>query len=142
MCSEVLQMPLAYWLLCAVCIYFLTSIIPFLGVCKHFFQVKYGCTGDAGAPCLSFHQITSAVANLVTGLAVDSVGCNTFWLILDFLVFVVLHELVLATRIHGAVLMVLMRCFCTSLVSGLWSSSQWAVPGTVLGVAYGAMTSI
>ncbi|AYU80168.1 Major Facilitator Superfamily [Leishmania donovani] len=142
MCSGVLQMPLAYWLLCAVCVFCYTAVFPFVGVGKNFFQVKYGYTGDAAARCLSFYQITSAVASPVIGLAVDSVGRNTWWLILACSCFAAIHVLFMTTMIPGAVLMVLMGCFYTFLVSGLWPSVPWAVPSTVVGVAYGAMTSI
>ncbi|CAG9577045.1 conserved hypothetical protein [Leishmania major strain Friedlin] len=142
MCADVLQMPLAYWLLCVVCVFCYTAVFPFVGVGKNFFQVKYGYTGDAAARCLSLYQITSAVASPVIGLAVDSVGRNTWWLILACSCFAAIHVLFMATMIPGAVLMLLMGCFYTFLVSGLWPSVPWAVPSAVVGVAYGAMTSI
>ncbi|KAG5500338.1 hypothetical protein JKF63_03430 [Porcisia hertigi] len=140
--AGVLQMPLAYWLLCAVCVFCYTAIFPFMGVGKNFFVVKYGYSGDTAARYLSLFQITSAVASPVIGLAVDSVGRNTWWLIFACSFIAVIHVLFMASAIPGAPLMVLMGCFYSFLVSGLWPSVPWAVPDAVVGVAYGAMTSI
>lgn len=140
--SDIVRMPFAYWLLCAVCVFCYTSIFPFMGVGKNFFEVKYGYTGDQAARYLSFYQITSAVASPAIGLAVDSVGRNTWWLILACSCFAAIHVLFIVTLIPGAALMVLMGCFYSFLVSGLWPSVPWAVPDSVVGVAYGAMTSI
>ncbi|KAG5499741.1 hypothetical protein GH5_03875 [Leishmania sp. Ghana 2012 LV757] len=140
--SDVVRMPLSYWLLCTVCVLCYTAIFPFVGVGKSFFEVKYGYTGDTAARSLSFFQITSALTSPAVGLAVDSVGRNTWWLILACVCFVAIHVLFMATMIPGAILVVLMGCFYSFLVSGLWPSVPWVVPGTFVGVAYGAMTSI
>ncbi|KAG5474247.1 hypothetical protein LSCM1_03025 [Leishmania martiniquensis] len=140
--SDLLRMPFAYWLLCIVCVLCYTAIFPFVGVGKNFFEVKYGYTGDKASRYLSFYQITSALTSPVIGLAVDSVGRNTWWLILACICFATIHVLFMATMIPGGVLVVLMGCFYSCLVSGLWPSVPWVVSGTVVGVAYGAMTSI
>ncbi|KPI88302.1 hypothetical protein ABL78_2601 [Leptomonas seymouri] len=139
---DVARMPFSYWLLCAVCVFCYTSIFPFMGVGKNFFEVKYGYSGDAAARYLSFYQITSAVASPVIGLVVDAVGRNTYWLILACSCFASIHVVFMATMIPAPVLMVLMGAFYSFLVSGLWPSIPWAVPDNVVGVAYGAMTSI
>ncbi|KAK7197446.1 Major Facilitator Superfamily [Novymonas esmeraldas] len=140
--ADVVQMPLSYWLLCVVCVFCYTAIFPFMGVGKNFFEVKYGYSGDTASRYLSFYQITSAVTSPVIGLAVDSVGRNTWWLILACVSFAGVHLLFMTTMIPGAALMVLMGCFYSFLVSGLWPSVPWAVSDSVVGVAYGAMTSV
>ncbi|KAL7699392.1 Major Facilitator Superfamily [Lotmaria passim] len=140
--TDIVRMPFAYWLLCIVCVFCYTAIFPFMGVGKNFFEVKYGYSGDAAARYLSFYQITSAVASPVIGLVVDAVGRNTYWLILACACFASIHVVFMATMIPAPVLMVLMGAFYSFLVSGLWPSIPWAVPDNVVGVAYGAMTSI
>jgi hypothetical protein len=140
--SDIVQMPFAYWLLCVVCVFCYTSIFPFMGVGKNFFEVKYGYSGDAAARYLSFYQITSAVASPVIGLVVDAVGRNTYWLILACSCFASIHVVFMTTMIPAPALMVLMGAFYSFLVSGLWPSIPWAVPDNVVGIAYGAMTSI
>ncbi|KPA85565.1 hypothetical protein ABB37_01829 [Leptomonas pyrrhocoris] len=140
--SDVVRMPFAYWLLCAVCVFCYTAIFPFMGVGKNFFEVKYGYSGDTAARYLSFYQITSAVASPVIGLVVDAVGRNTHWLILACSCFASIHVVFMTTMIPAPVLMVLMGGFYSFLVSGLWPSIPWVVPDNVVGVAYGAMTSI
>lgn len=140
--TDIVRMPFAYWLLCIVCVFCYTAIFPFMGVGKNFFEVKYGYSGDAAARYLSFYQITSAVASPVIGLVVDAVGRNTYWLILACACFASIHVVFMATMIPAPALMVLMGAFYSFLVSGLWPSIPWAVPDNVVGVAYGAMTSI
>lgn len=140
--TDIVRMPFAYWLLCIVCVFCYTSIFPFMGVGKNFFEVKYGYSGDTAARYLSFYQITSAVASPVIGLVVDAVGRNTYWLILACACFASIHVVFMATMLPAPLLMVLMGAFYSFLVSGLWPSIPWAVPDNVVGVAYGAMTSI
>lgn len=140
--SDIVRMPFSYWLLCIVCVFCYTAIFPFMGVGKNFFEVKYGYSGDTAARYLSFYQITSAVASPVIGLVVDAVGRNTYWLILACSCFASIHVVFMATMVPAPLLMVLMGAFYSFLVSGLWPSIPWAVPDNVVGVAYGAMTSI
>lgn len=140
--SAAVRMPFLYWLLCAVCVFCYTAIFPFMGVGKNFFQVKYGYSGDRASKYLSSYQITSAIASPLIGLAVDSVGRSTWWLILASACFVLVHLLFMVTMIPGLLLMILMGVFYSFLVSGLWPSIPWAVPEKVVGVAYGLMTAI
>lgn len=140
--KDIFKLPKELWVICCICVFCYTSIFPFIGIGKNFFEVKYGYGGDEASRYISIYQFTSAGASPVIGAVVDSVGRYTLWLIAASACFVLSHLMFLVTPIPAAVIMAAMGVFYSFLVSGLWPSVPWVVPDNMVGFSYGVMTAL
>lgn len=140
--SDICHLPATLWVICIICVFCYTSIFPFVGIGKNFFEQKYGYGGDEASRYISIYQFSSAGASPVIGAVVDAVGRNTLWLILASTCFILIHLGFILTRIPAAAMMAVMGVFYSFLVSGLWPSVPWVVPENVVGFSYGVMTAL
>lgn len=140
--SDIMCLSPTYWLLCAICVGCYTSVFPFIGVAKSFFQVKYGYSADQAATYISFYQLTAAAASPLIGGVVDAVGHHAVWLAAASLLFMLVHVSFTFTMIPAPVLMTGMGCVYSFLVSGLWPYIPRAVEEKMTAFAYGLMTAI
>lgn len=140
--SDILKLPVTYWLLCIVCVTCYVTVFPFIGIAKNFFEVKYGYSGSEAAKYISAYQLTSAASSPVIGLVVDTAGRHTWWLILASLSFFSIHAVFVYTMVPALPLMVTMGCCYGFLASGLWPSIPWVVEDNIVAFSYGVMTAI
>jgi MFS family permease len=139
---DIFKLPKELWVICTICVFCYTSIFPFIGIGKNFFEVKYDYSGDEASRYISIYQFTSAGASPVVGALVDGIGRNTLWLILASACFILTHLMFIVTNIPAAVMMATMGVFYSFLVSGLWPSVPWVVPENMVGFSYGVMTAL
>lgn len=139
---DIKKLPLALWVICIICVFCYTSIFPFIGIAKNFFEVKYGYSSTAASNYISVYQFSSAGASPVIGAVVDGIGRNTLWLILASTCFILIHLVFLVASVPAAAMMGVMGVFYSFLVSGLWPSVPWVVPGNMVGFSYGVMTAL
>lgn len=140
--SDILRLPLAFWILTVICVFCYCAIFPFIGIGTNFFEVKYNYTSSQASSYISAYQFASAAGSPVIGFLVDVVGREAIWLVLSSVCFVLTHVLLGFTAIPGIVLMIMMGIFYSFLVSGLWPAVPWVVNENVLGFSYGVMTAL
>ncbi|KAG8342383.1 putative Major Facilitator Superfamily [Trypanosoma vivax] len=140
--SDVRYLPSAYWLLTIICVFAYTSIFPFIGIAKNFFEVKYNYDEVTAAEYVSAYQLSSAVGSPIVGFIVDLVGRNTFWLVIAILCIILIHVLFVVATVPGMTMMIVLGVVYSFLVSGLWPSIPLTVRGNMVGFSYGIMTSV
>lgn len=140
--SDVYSLSVEFWLLCAICTLCYSSIAPFFGILRNFFEVKYGFSGDRASKYISSYQLTAAFGSPVVGIIVDLVGRNTWWLVVSDFFIVVVNLAFLFTMIPPIVLMMILGCASCFLSSSLWPAVPWVVPDNMLGFSYGVMTAV
>lgn len=140
--SDVFRLPFTFWALTFMCTFSYTAIMPFISIARNYFQVKYDIDGTQAALYISAYQLSAAIGSPVIGSIVGALGRNTLWLILSSTFIGVFHLVLLLTNIRGDLLMASLGVVYSFLVSGLWPSIPLAVEENVVGVSYGAMTSL
>eukprot|EP00331_Platyophrya_macrostoma_P032921 CAMPEP_0176440704 /NCGR_PEP_ID=MMETSP0127-20121128/20736_1 /TAXON_ID=938130 /ORGANISM="Platyophrya macrostoma, Strain WH" /LENGTH=498 /DNA_ID=CAMNT_0017825293 /DNA_START=40 /DNA_END=1536 /DNA_ORIENTATION=+ len=140
--SDIFKLHTKFWFICVICVFCYTSIFPFIGIAKNFFERKYDLSGTTASNYISIYQFTSAGASPVIGAVVDGIGRNTLWLIAASTCFILVHFVFLIATIPAPAMMSAMGVFYSFLVSGLWPSVPWVVPENMVGFAYGVMTAL
>lgn len=140
--GDIVKLNIKFWVICAICVFCYTSIFPFIGIAKNFFERKYDLSGTTASNYISIYQFTSAGASPVIGAVVDGIGRNTLWLIAASFCFILVHLVFLVASVPAPVMMSAMGVFYSFLVSGLWPSVPWVVPENMVGFAYGVMTAL
>lgn len=140
--SNLLQLSSSFWYLCGICLFSYNAVSPFVGIARNFFQVKYGYSGTVASQTISSYQMTSAIFSPFVGFLVDSMGRNTYTLIMVSVIFALIHLLFICTDVMAVVLMVVMGFFFSFLAAALWPAVPLVVPSTAVGLSFGVMTSL
>ena len=166
--SDLLKLPAELWLICLICAFCYCSLLPFVGIAKNLFQVKYGhllLTGastassgggssEGGIPLsfgdhatsdwVSFYQLVSAATSPLIGYAVDVTGRYPQWLAVASVAFTFVHLAYHGTAsvAVGAALMPVLGLGYACLVSGLWPCVPLVVPAARCGMAFGVVTAL
>lgn len=139
---EALLLPRNFWFISLICVSIYCAIFPFTGVAKIFFEQKFNIDGPTASSYTALYQISSAAGSPVVGFVVDNIGRFTYFMGASSLCFALVHVVFLCSKAPAFVMMPVMGVVYSFMVSSLWPSVAYAVPGTLVGMGYGVMTAM
>lgn len=140
--SQIKQVTLMMWILWFVCVFAYCSVFPFIAIAKNFFQVKFDYSGPEASRYVSMYQFTCAAGSPMVGLAVDALGRFTYFISSSCFLFGGIHMLFLLTMIRPYLLMPSMGLVYSLMAASLWPAVPYAIDDSLVGVAFGFMTSL
>ena len=141
--SQIYNLSIQYWLLCAICVCLYGSDLPFIGFAKNFFQVKWDLSPTEAGLAMSVYQLVSAVSSPITGALIDKIGRHAFVLFISGALFASTHVILIWTSaVPPIVIMVMQGLFFSLMIPSLWPSVPIVVDPSLVAVGFGLMMSI
>ena len=139
---DILRFPAMLWVLCFICVMTYSAILPFIGVAENFFVVKFDMKEKEASSYVSLYQFTSAGVSPLVGALVDVLGRFTQMQMLSVVGYMSIFVSILLTRIPPAAITPLFGIVHALFVSALWPAVPYLVDKSLVGLAFGTMTSI
>ena len=139
---DVILLPKQVVLISVISMLLYGALWPFLNVAVNFFEVKYNTHEDSAGGYVAIYQAASAIGSPLLGFFVDRTGRFTHWFVVSGLGLALVHVLFLVTNPPIVLMMLMFALFYSSLQASVWPVLPWAVPFTLIGVAFGLETSL
>lgn len=140
--AHVLKMSPLFWYITLLCVTFYSAIFPFQTFAVKFFIEKHGLTREAAGFASSFITFAAMVGTPLFGLLIDKIGKRASLMMLGSLLLIPVYLLLIYTRLHPLVPMVMMGVAFSLVPASMWPSVALIVDQERLGTAYGLMTMI
>jgi nitrate/nitrite transporter NarK len=139
---EVIKLPLAFWVICLLCVTYYSAIFPFQSAATDFFVERYQMT-DVDAGRLAGTIILIAMfTTWIFGAIVDRIGKRATMLIIGSLIMIPCHVSMAYTNIPPIIPMIILGISFSLVPAALWPAVPLMVKEKQLGSAYGFVSMI
>ena len=132
----------SFWFITLLCVTFYSAIFPFQTFAVKFFMEKHGLSREMAGFTSSFITFAAMIGTPLFGFIIDRVGRRASLMMLGSVLLIPVYLLLIYTRLHPLVPMVMMGVAFSLIPAAMWPSVALIIEQKRLGTAYGLMTMI
>eukprot|EP01094_Clydonella_sp_ATCC50884_P024691 TRINITY_DN6262_c0_g1_i1.p1 TRINITY_DN6262_c0_g1~~TRINITY_DN6262_c0_g1_i1.p1 ORF type:complete len:478 (+),score=140.48 TRINITY_DN6262_c0_g1_i1:87-1520(+) len=140
--QDIKELPLSFWLLSFICMFFYSVVFPFIADAPKFFVHKWGYSSDHASIIGGICYDVSLLLSPFLGMLVDRIGQRGILVLVASTMLIVPMQLFAGTTVNPIIGMVVLGTAYSLAAASLWPSVALVVPLRVVGTALGVMTSI
>ncbi|KAJ3408403.1 hypothetical protein HDV05_005031 [Chytridiales sp. JEL 0842] len=139
-CSQVMNLPWMFWMLCLTTIALYGAVVPFFHICTDFFQQKWGLDSQTAGFVMSVPDWIAAIGSPICGIFLDWYGHRGTILPLSALVIFSSHFLMQFTTFTPLVGMSIIGVAYSMFAAALWPCVPYLVGPHQIATGYGLIT--
>lgn len=132
----------SFWFITLLCVTFYSAIFPFQTFAVKFFIEQHGLSREMAGFTSSFITFAAMIGTPLFGFIIDRVGRRASMMMLGSVLLIPVYLLLIYTRLHPLVPMVMMGVAFSLIPAAMWPSVALIIEQERLGTAYGLMTMI